>query len=245
VRAHRFRDLGDEAHPVDFGSAIFIAALVGFLRQEFVHEIAVRAVQLQHLEAGFVGAARRLAPRLHEVFHLAALQRARHRTFRAVRDRARRHRGPGVPVVDIRRALQRSIAFPRPGGARLAAGMAELDTRHRVLLLDERHEAAQRLDELIVPDAEIAKRAATAAFYFRGFHDDEARAAGGELAGIHQVPVGRKTLHRGILVHRRHHDAVAQLDAADGKRRKQQYVAHGRPRSGFVNRGILMAEGRD
>src|ERR1043166_3920722 len=52
-------------------------------------------------------------------------------------------------------------------------------------------------------------------------------AAGGELAGIHQMPVGRKTLHRGILMHRRHHDAVAQFEAADRYRRKQQDIAHG------------------
>jgi hypothetical protein len=53
--------------------------------------------------------------------------------------------------------------------ARLAAGMAELNAGDRILLLDEFDEAAQRLDEFIVPDAEIAKRAAAAAFYFCGF----------------------------------------------------------------------------
>ena len=142
VRAHRFRDLGDEAHPVQFRAAIFVAALVGSLRQKFVHEIAVRAVQLQHVEAGFMGAPRRIAPGLHQVFYLAALQRLRHRPFLAVRDRARRHRRPGVPVVDLRRPLQGPVAFPRPGGARLAAGMAELDSGNRILLLDEFDQAA-------------------------------------------------------------------------------------------------------
>jgi hypothetical protein len=216
VRAHRFGDLGNEAHPVDFGSAIFVAALVGLLRQEFVHEITMRAMQLQHLEAGRVGAPRRLAPGLHQVLHLAALQRFRYRPFLAVCDRARRNRRPCVPVVDIGRPLQRPVALPRPGGARLAAGMAELDSRRRILLLDEFDEAAQRLDEAVIPDAEIAEGAAAAPLDFCGFDHHEAGAAGGKLAGIHQMPVGRKTLHRGILVHRRHHDAVAQLDASDG-----------------------------
>lgn len=51
-------------------------------------------------------------------------------------------------------------------------------------------------------------------------------AAGGELAGIHQMPIGRKALLGGILVHRRHHDPVLQRDAADGHRRKQQLLGH-------------------
>ncbi len=36
-----------------------------------------------------------------------------------------------------------------------------------------------------------------------------------EFSGIHQTPVGGEVLHGRILVHRRHHDAVAQLDASD------------------------------
>ena len=162
VRAHRFGDLGDEAHPVGFRAAIFVGALVGSLRQELVHEIAVRAMQLQHVEAGLMGAPRRVAPGLHQVLHLVALQRLRHRPFLAVGDRARRHRRPGVPVVDVGRPLQRPVAFPGPRRARLAAGMAELDARDRILLLDEFDEAAERLDEGVVPDAEIADRAAAA-----------------------------------------------------------------------------------
>jgi len=58
--------------------------------------------------------------------------------------------------------------------------MAELDSGRRILLLDEFDEALRRLDELVVPDAEIAERAAARRFYLCGFYDDEARAAGGQ-----------------------------------------------------------------
>ncbi len=222
VHPHRFGHLGDEPHPVQFGAAIFVRALVGFFRQELVHEIAVGAVQLQHVEAGGIGAPRRLAPGLHQILHLLPLQRARHRPFLAMGDRARRHRRPFVPVVDhgvdLRGSLQRPVAFPRTGGARLAAGVAELDAGDRVLLLDEFDEAPERLDEFVVPDAEIADRAAAAPLHFCRLDDNETGAAGSEFAGIHQMPVGRKALDRGILVHRRHHDAVLQFDAADGQR---------------------------
>jgi hypothetical protein len=79
INAYGFRHLGDKSHPVLFGAAILVRALIGFLRQKFVHEIAVGAVQLQHIEAGFMGAPRRIPPGLHQLFHLMAFQRAPHR----------------------------------------------------------------------------------------------------------------------------------------------------------------------
>jgi hypothetical protein len=51
--------------------------------------------------------------------------------------------------------------------------MAELDAGDGVLLLDEFDEAAERLDELVVPDAEIAERAAAAPLDLGGLDNDE------------------------------------------------------------------------
>jgi hypothetical protein len=201
-----------------FRAAIFVGALVGLFGEEFVHEVAMGAVQLQHLEAGFVRAARGIAPGLHEILHFAALQRTRHRPFLAVGDRAWRDGAPFVPVVDVARARQRPVAFPWPARAGLPPGMAELDAGRGILLLDEGDETAERLDELVVPDAEIAHGAAAAPLHLGRFHDDKPRAAGRELAGIHQVPVGRKALDGRILVHGRHDDAVLQFNAADRHR---------------------------
>src|ERR1700743_3205780 len=110
-------------------------------------------------------APRGIAPGLHEIPHPARLKPPRHRPFLAVGNRARRHRLPGLPVVDIVGAFQRAIAFPGTVGARLAAGMAELDAGDRILLLDELDQTAQRRDELVIPDTEIAERAATATFH--------------------------------------------------------------------------------
>ena len=191
-----------------------------------MHEIAVRAVQLQHVKTRFMRAPRSTAPGLHQVFHFVALQRLRHRPFLAMGKRARRHRLPGVPILDLRCPLQRAIALPGPRRARLAAGMAELNAGDRILLPDEFDEAAERFDKGVVPDAEVADRAAAAPLDLGRFHDHEAGAAGGEFAGIHQVPVGRKALHRRILMHRRHHDAILQRHAADRHRGKQQRFRH-------------------
>src|SRR5262249_42635973 len=60
---------------------------------------------------------------------------------------------------------------------------------------------------------------------------DETGAAGRKLAGVHQVPVGRKALHRRILMHRRHHDAVLERDVAERHRLKQHRSAHARASS--------------
>ena len=51
---------------------------------------------------------------------------------------------------------------------------------------------SQRLDKGVVPDAEIADGAAAAPLDLGGFDNHETGAAGRELAGIHQMPVGRK-----------------------------------------------------
>src|SRR3954449_1493187 len=110
--------------------------------------------------------------------------------------------------------------------------MTKLNSRSRVLLLDELDQAFQRLDENIVPDAEVAQRAAAPPLDLGRLDHNEARATSRELSGIHQMPVRRKPLYRGVLMHRRHDYAIAQLNASDRQRRKQQHFGHGRfPRS--------------
>src|SRR4051812_28069540 len=122
----------------------------------------MRAVQLQYIEASLMGAPRRPAPGLHQFLHLAALQRPWHRPLFTVGKRARRHRRPLVPVIDLGRTLQRPVPFPWAPGARLATGMTELNACKRVLLLDDLDEALQRLDKDVIPDAEVAQGATAA-----------------------------------------------------------------------------------
>src|SRR5947209_3740205 len=141
MRAHCLVDLGDESHPVQFGTAIFVGALVGSFREKLVHEIAVCSMKLQHVEPGFMGPPRRAAPSLREVFHLLTIQRLRDRPLLAMGNRTGRHWLPRVPVLDLGRSLQWPVAFPWPPGACLAAGMTELYARQRVLLLDELHQS--------------------------------------------------------------------------------------------------------
>jgi hypothetical protein len=104
--------------------------------------------------------------------------------------------------------------------------MPELDARHRIVRPDEVGAARKAGNEFIVPQAEIADRAAAAPLDLGGFHDDQAGAAGGVAAGIHQMPVGGEAVDRRILVHRRDHDTVLQGHAADRNRFKQHRAGH-------------------
>ena len=143
-RAHVLGDLDREPHAVHLVAAVRVGALVGDRRQELMDQIAVGAVDLENVEAGLVGAHRRLAPLADHVAHLVVRERARHRRIVVVRDRARRDELPAVPVVDLGLvAFERLAAFPRPRQPRLAAGVAELDGGDRALLLDEGRRSAR------------------------------------------------------------------------------------------------------
>ena len=213
MRAHRFGDLDDEAHPVRFGAAIFVGALVGALRQELVHEIAVGAVQLQHVEAGLhARAARALPQACTRSLTSCRLQRPRHRPFLAVGDRARRHRRPRRPS---RRSRAVRFSGPSPSHGRLARALRPEwpswmpATAFCCLMNLTRRLSGSTKASSQMPRSPTVPQPRRSTLV--EFDHDEAGAAGRELAGIHQMPVGRKALHRRILVHRRHHDAVLQL----------------------------------
>ena len=215
----------DEAHPGWLPSRrIFVAALVGPFGQKLMHQIAMCTMKLEHVEAGFIGAPRPLAPGLHQVLYLVPLQRLWRRPFLAMRDRARRYRLPRVPIVDLGRSLQRPVAFPRTGGARFAAGMTELDSGCRVLLLDEPDQTLQRLDEGVIPDTEVAHGAATTppfdSWCRSDNHDRPAPPAANLPAFIRcQSESWKPPSRRNIdAIGGNHGCAVAQLDASNRQR---------------------------
>src|ERR1019366_2661365 len=59
----------------------------------------------------------------------------------------------------------------------------------------------------------------------RGLGDDQTRAADGPRAEVHEMPVARRPILRGILAHRRDANAVAHRDGLDCKRVKE--MGHG------------------
>ena len=228
MRAHAFDHLDREAHAVQFAAAVFVVAQIRERREELMDQVAVRAMDIEHLEARLVRAPRRLAPALDHLGDFRMRQRARRRIALRRVHRARRDKLPRVPVGDLGRRLERPAALPRPEAPRLAPRMPELDARHRVVQADEIDAALQAGNEGVVPQAEIADRAAAAPLDLGGFHDDEAGAARRVAPRIHQVPVGREAVDGRILMHRRDHDAVLQ---ASRRGWKSARTASGRPYS--------------
>ena len=226
MRAHAFHHLDREAHAIELAAAVLVVAQVGERRQELVDQVAVRGMDIEHVEARLVGAPRRLAPALDDFGDFGARQRAGRGIRRRRIDAARGDQLPLLPIVDLGRWLQRRTTLPGPEAPRLATGMAELDAGHGIVQADEVDAALEAGHEGVVPDPEIAHRAAAAPLDLGRFHDDQRCPARGVAAGIHQVPVGGKAIDRRILMHRRDDDTVLQRDVAQLDRREQQRVGH-------------------
>src|SRR5688500_12036133 len=175
---------------------------------------AVRRVQLDDLEAGTVRAPRGVDERLFHVLEVALLQRPRPEPVLADRRVDRRDDAPRRLAALGVGLGQRPVAVPRPRHARLAAGVGKLQGRNRALRLHELGNPAQAADMRVVPDAGVAMRDAPALLHRGGFDEHHARAALGELAQVHQVPVGDVAVLRRVLAHRRDDDAVADPDVA-------------------------------
>src|SRR5690606_6249557 len=98
---------------------------------------AMRAMHLQHVEAGLMRAARGGAPGSDHVLDLRDRHGTRDRGRRARRDGARRHQLPLLTMIDAGMTCERLAAFPGQGVARLAPGMAELQSDRRTLRMHE------------------------------------------------------------------------------------------------------------
>ena len=219
--AHRVVDLERPAHAIFQASAIFVVAAVGERCDEGRQQIAMRHMQLDHVEAGALGH----FGSLHEFIAHAVHVGPRHRfrgciVFRPGNIR----RGQQVPVVlfqrrvgifpaKLRRAFCTCVADLHADlGAGL--GMHEIDDAFPCCLVLGRigAGAAGR-------DAALGRNAGHLGV-------DEAGAALGALAIMNEVPVGRAAVDGLVLRHGRDNDAVFQLHVAQLEGREHR-MPHG------------------
>ena len=177
-------------------------------------------VQFDPLEPGGHGPFDGRHKRLLHHGDLVDAERVRHPPARRERHRTRRDRLPASVGFD-----NSALRFPGPATAGFSSRMRQLDAGNGAVLLQERGNPRQPLDVSIAPDAEILRTDSAARFDRRRLDDDKRRAADGAAAQMHEMPVGRKTVHGAVLAHRRHADAVPQRDASYGKRIEQ--MGHG------------------
>ena len=94
--------------------------------------------------------------------------------------------------------------------------MGELDAGAAPWLVEEIDDAGQRGDLLVLPEAEIAIGNPALGAYAGRFDDNEAEAAHGEAAEMHEMPVVGEAVPGRILAHRGDDGAVAESEAAEG-----------------------------
>ena len=70
----------------------------------------------------------------------------------------------------------------------------------------------------IVPESKITRRNPPVRLNRSGFEDEHARARCRHGAQVHEVPIGRFTIDRAVLAHRRNHDSVFEGQLAEGGR---------------------------
>ena len=206
-RPDRFDHLQREPHSVLGVAAVLVVPAVGDRGEELVNEVAVGAVDLQHLEAGLVGPAGGRRPHLYKLFDLAEGQRTGRRIAGVV-FRARCDQLPGVPIVYLRGGGQRVPTFPRPEPPGLPSAVAELDAGHGTMLLHEAGKPGKVRDEIVMPKPKITDGSASPAVHLGALDEDEPGTAHGETAHIHQMPIRREAFCAGVLVHRRDDNPV-------------------------------------
>lgn len=222
---HRLDHFQYEANPVFEGAPVLVGAIVAGRRQELVEKVAVGGMNFHGLEPGPQRPPGRVAKRRDDPLDARLVQRLGRRVI-SEGSRARRHR---LPAAFLR--PQRAAAVPRTAHRRLAPRVRQLNRRHGPLLLDEARDPGQSLDVRVVPDAQVVRRNASFRQHRGGLQDDQSYAARGAAAVVNDVPVIREAVHRRVLAHRRHADAVAQRYAPQLQRRKQE-----RPRTTLSSR---------
>ena len=113
--------------------------------------------------------------------------------------------------------VERAAPAPWRVRARLAAGVGELNAGHGALRFDERRDAGEHGDMLVLPDAQVVRRDASFGRHGRCLSDHHRRTPDSATAEVYEVPVSGKTVNAGVLAHRAHHDAVAQREGAEGE----------------------------
>jgi hypothetical protein len=175
----------------------------------------VGGVDLDHVEAGGVGPGGGAPEVPHDRLDAGDGQLLRRRPP-AVGDRRRGHRDPS-PAGEGDGAA----SLPGTGGRPLPPGVTELDPGGGPLVLHETDDPLVILRLLIGPQSGVPR--ADASFRADGgrLGHHQPRASPGESAEVHEVPVGRAPVRRGVLAHRRHPRPVAECRPTKRQRREE------------------------
>ena len=165
-------------------TSVLVGADVRQWRKEAGKQVAVGAMQLQHVEAGAVAADGRLDELSDDLVHVARRSLARHLAFGIV--------GQGRGRADVPRAvLKRAVhSLPHQPCRALAAGMADLQAEFRLRIrVNEVDDALPGLFLRVVPQAGAARRDAALRRHAGHLGVHQPGAAGRARAVVNQMPV--------------------------------------------------------
>lgn len=182
-----------------------------------MRQIAMGAMELDHLESCGECASRGVGESVDDVTNSAVIQRSWDGIALAEGDGAGRD---GFPSAGVDRDRS-SVVFPRNIAACFSARVGDLNTGYSAVLLDEGRYAREHRDVVVLPDSVIAGGDASARLDGGGFHHYESGAAYCAAAQVYQMPVRRESVDAGILAHGRHGDPIAKRDFADGQGSEQ------------------------
>lgn len=175
------------------------------------------AVNLNRIKPNLHRFPRRLGKRLDQALDLLHRQLLGRLILRIVGNRTWRNNVIRPPAVFLR--SQRVAAGrrqPRRKRARLAARVCKLDANLGALAVRKVDNALERRDLRILPQARVLRGDAAAGLDGCGLDKDEARAAHGHLAQVHQVVVGQVAVVGAVLAHGAGDDAVRHRHASGG-----------------------------
>ena len=135
----------------------------------------------------------------------------RRKRFRKRQRRGRNH----IPTALLRG--QPLAPFPWPRCRTLAPGVADLYAGHGALRLQKPGDPGEGIALGVVPDPEAPGRDAAARLRVRHLGEHETCPSDRARGEMLEVPVVGDAVRRGVLAHRRHHDAVA------GSHRPERY----------------------
>ena len=213
--AHFPNDIAGEFRAAAHAAAVLVGSPVGARRQELADQVAVPAVHLDAVEARVPGAPCRLAVGLDDSPDLGQAQRPRDDTRPEMQDGGRRRGNDRLGFL-----------------GRARARVMQLHEDLRVVSFHGLGHFAQRRDELVVVDPHAAGAHADVGEHPRDARHEQGRAALRPF--LHEGGVFREDVAFVMAIacaHRRHYDAVLQLELADpaGLKQPAQRFLHGSP----------------
>ena len=203
-------DKPGQAHPVFKAAAELVGAVVGALRDEGAHQIAVGTVNLHHVDTGLLGPAGSVAVALDDAVDLL------------IGDRLR-----DLPALGGRDSAGRLQGIAGEGGVALGARVLELNGHLGAVSMAGVCHSAEALHALVGKQAGLPGAALGFFVNYGGLDGDEAEAALGPGLIIGQGTVGEGAVGIGkVVAHGRHHKAVGDRYRADSDGRKHSRKFH-------------------